>query len=75
MEFVPFVLLPEVAGEGDEQHRSESSESCAEPDPELHTLTRQCFLVRQGHAPYTELRLSPHIQQVLRMNAHVCSIK
>ena len=72
---VPFVLLPEVAGEGDEQHSGESSESCTEPDPELHPLTWQRFLLRQGHTSHTQLGFSPHIQQVLRNNIHTQSIK
>lgn len=43
---VPFVLLPEVAGEGDEQHCNERSQPRTEPDPELYTLAWQRFLFR-----------------------------
>ena len=46
---LPFVLLPKVKGEGAKQHCSESSHPSTKPNPELHTLTKQCFLFRQGH--------------------------
>lgn len=70
-KIIPFVLLPEVAGEGDEQYCSENTQSCTEPYPELHTLAWQRFLFRQRHTSHTQLRLSPHIQKVLRMNTHI----
>ena len=66
----PFVFLPEVAGEGDEQHCGESPNRSSQPNPELHTSTGQRFLFRQGHTSHAQLWFSPHIQQVLRMNMH-----
>ena len=63
---IPFVLLPEVAGEGDEQHCGKRSQSSAQSHPVLHPLARQRFLLGQGDASNTQLRLGPHIQQVLR---------
>lgn len=66
----PFIFLPEVAGEGNQQHCSERSQPGTKPNPELHTFTWQGFLLRQGHTSYTQLRLSPHIQRVLGTNTH-----
>lgn len=64
--WVPFVFLPKVAGERDKQHCNESSHPHTETKPELYTLTWQCFLFRQGHTSYAQLRFSPHIQHFLR---------
>lgn len=69
---VPLVLLPEVAGEGNQQHRSKGSQSCAQLHPELHALARQCFLLGQRGTSDTQLWLVPNIQQVLgERHAHL----
>lgn len=70
MKIVPFVLLPEVAGEGNKQPSGERSETRSQPHPEFHALARQCFLFGQDHTSHTELGLTPHIENVLRMNIH-----
>lgn len=64
----PFVLPPKVAGQRDEQHCCEGSHHSTEPNPQLHTLTGQGFLFRQGHPSHAQLWLSPHVQNVLRVN-------
>lgn len=69
-KILPFVLLPEVAGEGNKQPSGERSETRSQPHPEFHALARQCFLFGQGHTSHTQLGLTPHIQNVLRMNIH-----
>lgn len=68
---VPFVLLPEVAGERNQQHRGEGPEPCAELHPELHARACQRFLLGQRCTSYAQLRLRPHIQQVLRSDTHL----
>lgn len=61
----PFVLLPEVAGEGDEQHGSKRPESRPKPYPELHPLTRQRLLVGQRRPPDTQLGFTPNVEHIL----------
>lgn len=68
---VPFVLLPEIAGEGNQQRRGKGSQPRAELHPELHARARQRFLVGQRCTAYTQLWLSPHIQQVLGSDTHL----
>ena len=74
-EELPFVLLPEVAGEGDEQHRGEGSQPGTEPNPELHTFTRQRPLIGQGHTSHAQLGFGPHRQQILRIHTHMYGAK
>lgn len=62
---LPFVLLPEVAGEGNQQDRGKGSHPCAQLHPEFHARARQRFLLGQRCTSYTQLWLSPHVQQVL----------
>lgn len=69
---VPLVLLPEVAGEGNQQHRCKGSQSCAQLHPELHALTQQCFLLGQRGSSNTQFWLGPNVQQVLgERHAHL----
>lgn len=68
---VPFVLLPEVAGEGNQQRCGKGPQPRAQLHPELHALAWQRFLLGQRRASYTQLRLGPHIQQVLGSDTHV----
>lgn len=67
IKVLPFVLLPEVAGEGHEENRKEGAQSYTKPDPELHALTGQRLLLRQGHTPNAQFGFSPHIEQVLHI--------
>lgn len=50
---VPFVLLPEVAGEGNQQHRSKGSQPRAQLHPQLHACACQRFLLGQRCTSYT----------------------
>lgn len=68
---VPFVLLPEVAGEGNQQHRGKGSQPRTELHPELHAGACQRFLLGQRGASHAQLWLSPHIQQVLGSDTHL----
>lgn len=65
----PFVLLPEVAGERDEQHGGKRPESRPQPYPELHTRARQRLLLGQGRPPDAQLGFAPNIEHVLRTEA------
>lgn len=64
-EFLPLVLLPEIAGDGEEQCGGEGAYRRPHLYQEVHALTRPGLLLREGHPSYTPLWLSPHIQSVL----------
>lgn len=61
----PFVFLPEIAGEGNEQHRSESPDAHHDHHPQRDGLTGGGVSAGQLHAFGAQLWLVPHVQPFL----------
>lgn len=64
--FPPLVFLPEIEGEGDEQHGDEGSD--AEPDlqPQSDDLAGGGASRRQRHAFAAQFWFIPHVQRFLK---------
>lgn len=61
----PFVFLPEVAGEGDEQHGRERPGAHHDHQPQGDGLAGGGASGGQRHASGAQLRLVPHVQRFL----------
>lgn len=61
----PFVFLPEIAGEGNEQHRSQGPDAHRDHHPQRDGFTGGRVSGGQLHAFGAQLWLVPHIQPFL----------